>query len=62
MFDITLKVNKEMCNISVAPGETLLDVLRNRLGLLDVKSSCNEGECGACTVLLDGKATGRFFY
>jgi len=56
MFDITLKVNGEEYEISVAPKETLLDVLRDRLGLLDVKSSCNEGECGACTVLLNGKA------
>jgi len=56
MFDITLKVNGEEYEISVAPKETLLDVLRVRLDLLDVKCSCNEGECGACTVLLNGKA------
>ncbi len=56
MFEITLKVNGEEYEISVSPKETLLNVLRDRLGFLDVKCSCNEGECGACTVLLNGKA------
>ncbi len=56
MFDITLKVNEEEYEISVTPKETLLEVLRERLGFLDVKCSCNEGECGACTVLLNGRA------
>ncbi len=56
MFEITLIVNGEEYEILVAPKETLLDVLRDRLGFLDVKCSCNEGECGACTVLLNGKA------
>ncbi len=56
MFDVTLKVNGEEYDVSVPAKETLLDVLRDRLGFLDVKCSCNEGECGACTVLLNGKA------
>jgi len=56
MFEITLKVNDEEYVVSVTPKETLLTVLRDRLGLLDVKFSCNEGECGACTILLNGKA------
>ena len=56
MFDVTLKVNGEEYKVSVAVKETLLTVLRDKLGFLDVKSSCNEGECGACTILLDGKA------
>ena len=56
MFEVTLKVNGEEYEVSVPPKETLLDVLRDRLGFLDVKCSCDEGECGACTVLLNGKA------
>lgn len=38
----------------VDPAETLLDVLRERLGVLGVKDACRQGECGACSVLLDG--------
>ena len=56
MFEITLVVNGEEYEVSVPAKETLLDVLRDRLGFLDVKCGCNEGECGACTVLLNGKA------
>jgi len=56
MFDLTLNVNNEEYEVSVPAKETLLNVLRDRLGFLDVKCSCNEGECGACTVLLNGKA------
>ena len=56
MFEITLIVNGEEYEVSVPVKETLLTVLRDRLGFMDVKCSCNEGECGACTVLLNGKA------
>ena len=56
LFEVTLKVNGEEYKVSVPAKETLLNVLRDRLGFLDVKCSCNEGECGACTVLLNGKA------
>src|SRR5687768_14810594 len=38
----------------VEPAATLLDVLRDRLGLTAAKSGCNQGTCGACTVLIDG--------
>jgi len=54
-IDITLKVNDTEHRLSVAPHQTLVEVLRERLGLHDVKVSCCEGECGACTVLLDGR-------
>jgi carbon-monoxide dehydrogenase small subunit len=54
--DITLKVNGTDYFIQVEPQRTLLEVLRENLGLVGTKASCNEGECGACTVLIDGKS------
>lgn len=51
---ITLTVNKRKYNLEVEPRETLLEVLRNRLGLTGTKSICGQGECGGCTVHLDG--------
>jgi carbon-monoxide dehydrogenase small subunit len=53
---IRIIVNGERHEILVRPTETLLDVLRTRLGLTGTKKACNTGECGACTVLMDGKA------
>ena len=55
MVNATLKVNGKGCDVVVAPYETLCDVLRNKLGFTEVKKGCGEGECGACTVLVDGK-------
>ena len=49
-----LKVNGKVYDVDAKPHETLADVLRNELGLIGVKVSCGEGECGSCTVLLDG--------
>ena len=54
-IEITLKVNGITYTIDVLPKRTLVEVLRESLGLTGTKKSCNEGECGACTVLLDGK-------
>jgi aerobic carbon-monoxide dehydrogenase small subunit len=51
----TLSVNGRERTVDVEPGRTLLDVLRDTLGILDVKEGCGEGVCGACTVLLDGR-------
>ncbi len=51
-----LLVNGTEHEVEVAPGEPLLWVLRNRLGLTGTKYGCGEGQCGACTVLLDGQA------
>jgi len=48
---LTLTVNDITYTIYVEPNSTLLDVLRDKLGLTGTKKSCNEGECGACTVL-----------
>src|ERR671939_1616688 len=51
---ITLKVNGVARELAVAPSTTLLDLLRERLGLTGAKKGCDHGQCGACTVLLDG--------
>jgi carbon-monoxide dehydrogenase small subunit len=54
MIPLTLTVNGVTYTITVEPNRTLVDVLRDVLGLTGTKKSCNEGECGACTVLMDG--------
>ncbi|MBI5923369.1 MAG: (2Fe-2S)-binding protein [Betaproteobacteria bacterium] len=51
---ITLKVNGEEMEVSFAPYKTLLEVLREDLGLTGTKHGCELGECGACAVLVDG--------
>jgi carbon-monoxide dehydrogenase small subunit len=56
MINITLNVNNTEYEVEVAPYNTLCEVLRDKLGFTEVKNSCNSGECGACTVLVDGKA------
>jgi carbon-monoxide dehydrogenase small subunit len=50
-----LIVNGHDYEVEIAPHETLADVLRKKLGLTGVRFSCGRGECGACTVLLEGK-------
>src|SRR3954470_16719122 len=50
-----LTVNGEPAEVSFAPYKTLLEVLREELGLTGTKHGCELGECGACTVLLDGQ-------
>lgn len=52
---IELKVNGESYEIAVEPQRTLLEVLREDLGFTGTKEACGTGECGACTVLMDGK-------
>jgi len=54
-LQISLKVNGKEHEVNVEPRETLLEVIRNRLGLTGTKLSCDMEVCGACTVLLDGK-------
>jgi carbon-monoxide dehydrogenase small subunit len=54
--EITLKVNGEERVVTVEPRQTLLDTLRNDLGLTGTKEGCGNGNCGTCTVLLNGKA------
>jgi aerobic-type carbon monoxide dehydrogenase small subunit (CoxS/CutS family) len=51
---LTLLVNGKEHNVEVAPEESLLNVLRDRLELTGTKYGCGEGQCGACTVLVDG--------
>ena len=53
-MSVTLTVNGSLVTLEAPPAARLLDVLRERLGLTGTKEGCGEGECGACTVLLDG--------
>ncbi|MCE7011012.1 2Fe-2S iron-sulfur cluster-binding protein [Kibdelosporangium philippinense] len=52
---ITLKVDGVEHKLDVDPRTTLLDALRDRLGITSTKKGCDHGQCGACTILLDGK-------
>jgi len=52
---VKLQVNGDAAEVTVEPRETLLDVLRERLGLTGAHAGCEHGACGACTVLLDGE-------
>ena len=52
---ITLHVNGKSYDVAIEPRQSLLQVLREELHLTGTKEGCSEGECGACTVILDGK-------
>jgi len=52
--ELTLSVNGETKTVQAYPMERLLDVLRQEFGLTGTKEGCGEGECGACSVLMDG--------
>ena len=62
LLPISLRVNGETHDVFVPPWRTLLEVLRERLGLTGAKRSCQEGQCGTCTVLIDGKAVNSCLY
>lgn len=54
MFRYVLRVNGQNREVDAEPGDSLLSVLRDDLGLTGSRFGCGEGQCGACTVLLDG--------
>lgn len=53
---LTMTLNGEWVELAVEPSAMLISVLRTEMGLIGVKEACGKGECGACTVLLNGKA------
>ncbi|MFH1487889.1 MAG: (2Fe-2S)-binding protein [Pseudomonadota bacterium] len=53
--EIELKVNEEKVHVRIEDHRTLLEVLREDLGLTGTKEMCNKGDCGGCTVIMDGK-------
>jgi carbon-monoxide dehydrogenase small subunit len=55
-YPLTMTVNGSNVAVEIRADELLVDVLRDRLGLTGTKIGCNEGECGACTVIMDGEA------
>ncbi len=55
-MECTLNVNGRSHTLSVRPDETLMDALRERLNLTGNKEGCAEGDCGACTIQVDGRA------
>ncbi len=59
---IRLQVNGRAEQVEIEPREVLLDVLRDRLFLTGTKDGCREGECGACTVLVEGRPVASCLY
>lgn len=55
-IELSFKLNGKTVEVAVEPGTLLVDLLREDLGLTGTKVGCREGECGACTVLVDGAA------
>ena len=62
MPTLTMVLNGEETSIEIEPGDLLVDVLRDRLNLIGTKVGCGEGECGACTVIVDGLAVTSCIY
>ena len=55
-MELNIKVNGEDWALSVAPADVLLDVLRERVGTKSPKIGCERGDCGSCTILVDGRS------
>jgi carbon-monoxide dehydrogenase small subunit len=62
LIPVTFQVNGRKVSLETEPHRTLLEVLRQDLGLNGTKSNCQEGECGACTVMVDGRAVNSCLY
>lgn len=52
---IRLTINDELYEVSVEPYKTLIDIIRDDIGLTGTKKGCGTGDCGSCTIILDGK-------
>lgn len=61
-YKLNCKVNGEAVSLDVDIGESLADVLREKLHLMSVKKGCGVGECGACTVIIDGETYNSCIY
>jgi carbon-monoxide dehydrogenase small subunit len=61
-YPLHMCLNGQEVHLNVMPGATLASVLREQLGLTGTKIGCEEGECGACTVLVDGQAVDSCLY
>ncbi len=62
MVALTFTVNGQEQTVSIDPADTLMDVLRDRLHLTGTKDGCREGECGSCTVIVDGRPVSSCIY
>lgn len=62
MLTLSMVLNGKEVSVDVEPGDLLVHVLREKLGQIGTKLSCGEGECGACTVLVDGLAVTSCIY
>ncbi len=62
MPTLEMTLNGKPVSVEIEPGDLLADVLRDKLGLIGTKIACGEGECGACTVLVDGETVTSCIY